>query len=89
MLMLMDKLLQDQGLDLQLTTYHVLATAPGQGLVQLVPDCLNLAQILAESKNDIRRYLQAQHPAPDAPYGIEPSVFERFVKSSAGYCVTM
>ena len=63
MLMLMDKLLQEQGLDLMLTTYRVLATAPGQGLVERVPDCLPLAQVLAENKNDLRRYLQQLHPA--------------------------
>lgn len=57
--------------------------------MQLVPDCANLSQVLAENKNDIRRYLQQQHPAPDAPYGIAPDVFEHFVKSCAGYCVAM
>jgi len=89
MLMLMDKLLQEQGLDLKLTPYRVLATAPGEGLVERVPDCEPLAQILAENKNDIRRYLQKKHPDPESPYGIEPEVLETFVKSCAGYCVAM
>jgi len=89
MLMLMDKLLQEQGLDLKFSTYRVLATAPGQGLVERVPDCLPLAQVLAENKNDLRRYLQLEHPAPDAQYGIDPEVLETFVKSCAGYCVAM
>ena len=48
MLLLMDDLLKEQGLDLQLTPYRCLATAPGEGLVERVPDCLPLAQVLAE-----------------------------------------
>ena len=89
MLMLMDKLLQEQGLDLKLTTYRVLATAPGQGLVERVPESMPLAQLLAENKNDLRRYLQLEHPSPESPYGIDPEVLETFVKSCAGYCVAM
>ena len=45
MLQLMDELLKDQGLDLQLTPYRCLATAPAEGLVERVPDCLPLAQV--------------------------------------------
>ena len=89
MLLLMDTLLKEQGLDLKLTPYRCLATAPGEGLVERVPDCLPLAQVLAEHRGDIRRYLQQKHPNPDAPYGIEPEVLETFVKSCAGYCVIM
>lgn len=47
------------------------------------------SQVLQENRNDIRRYLQQLHPAPHAPYGIEPDVLETFVKSCAGYCVAM
>ena len=72
-----------------MTPYRTLATGPGQGLVERVPECLPLAQILAENKGDLRRYLQLSHPAPDAPYGIEPDVLETFVKSCAGYSVFM
>lgn len=92
MLMLMDKVLQEQGLDLQLTSFRVLSTGPGQGLVERVPDCMPLAQILAEHRGDIRRYLELAHPAPDgadARYRIDPTVLETFVKSCAGYCVAM
>ena len=89
MLLLMDDLLKEQGLDLKLTPYRCLATAPGEGLVERVPDCLPLAQVLAEHRGDIRRYLQQTHPRPDAPYGIEPECLETFVKSCAGYCVAM
>lgn len=36
---------QEQGLDLKLTPYRVLATAPNEGMVERVPDCLPLAQV--------------------------------------------
>ena len=45
--------------------------------------------MLAENNKDIKRYFQKIHPAPGAPYGIEPEVLETFVKSCAGYCVAM
>ena len=45
MLLPMDDLLKEQGLDLKLTPYRCLATAPGEGLVERVPDCLPLAQV--------------------------------------------
>jgi len=89
MLRLMDNLLQQQGLDLALTPYRVLATGPAEGIVERVRDCLPLADILKEKKGDIRRYLAQFHPNTAAPYGIEPEVLERFVKSCAGYCVAM
>ena len=54
-----------------------------------MPDCLPLAQVLAEHRGDIRRYLQQVHPRADAPYGIEPECLDTFVKSCAGYCVAM
>tara|TARA_B110001452_G_scaffold69368_1_gene55955 strand:+ start:2512 stop:3222 length:711 start_codon:yes stop_codon:yes gene_type:complete len=82
-------LLKEQGLDLQLTAYCTLATAPTEGLVERVPDCLPLAQVLADHRGDIRRYLQQLHPNESAPYGIEPEVLDTFIKSCAGYCVAM
>ena len=45
--------------------------------------------MIKENSGDIRRYLQALHPDAAAPNGIEPHVLETFVKSCAGYCVTM
>ena len=52
-------------------------------------DGWRLAQVIKENSGDIRRYLQALHPDAAAPNGIEPHVLETFVKSCAGYCVTM
>ena len=37
---------QEQGLDLKLTPYRVLATGPGQGFVERVPESLTLAQVI-------------------------------------------
>jgi len=89
MLRLMDSLLRAQGLDLQLTAYRVLATAPSEGMVERVAACAPLADILKEQRGDIRRFLAQFHPDSSAPYGIAPAVLERFVKSCAGYCVAM
>ena len=89
MLMLMDRLLQEQGLDLKLTPYRTLATGAKQGLVERVPDCWPLAQILQQNNNNIRRFFEREFPAPDAPYRIDPNILETFVKSCAGYCVIM
>lgn len=75
MLRLMDSLLLQQGLDLALTPYRVLATGPSEGLVERVKDCLPLADILKEKRGDIRRYLAQFHPNPAAQYGIEPEVY--------------
>lgn len=92
MLMLIDKLLQEQGLDLKLTNYRALATGPNQGLVERVPDCAPVAKILSDNGSHIaslRRYLASLHPASDAPFGVDPEVMDTYVKSCAGYCVAM
>ena len=88
-LMLVDKLLKEQGMDLRLTPYRVLATSPTEGFVEMVPDCMPLAQILADNRGDIRKYFQKEHPRDGAPYGIDPEILETFVRSCAGYCVAM
>ena len=45
--------------------------------------------MLADHRNDIRRYLQQHRPSTSSPSGIEPECLENFVKSCAGYCVAM
>ena len=82
---LMDTLLRRAGLDLRFTPYAVLATGIDEGLVEYVPS-LTLAAVLTEHRS-ITRYLAAQAPDPDAPYGIAPDVLDAFVRSCAGYCV--
>ena len=82
---LMDAMLRRAGLDLRFTTYAVLATGIGEGLVEYVPS-LTLAAVLTEH-GSIAHYLAAQAPDPAGPYGIAPDVLDAFVRSCAGYCV--
>ncbi|CAI6005599.1 unnamed protein product [Closterium sp. NIES-64] len=87
MVTLMDKLLKKENLDLCLTPYRVLATAADQGFVEFVPS-MPLAQVLAEYRS-IERYLHQFHPDAESPYGITPTCLDTFIRSCAGYCVTM
>ncbi|CAI5463926.1 unnamed protein product [Closterium sp. Yama58-4] len=87
MVTLMDKLLKKENLDLCLTPYRVLATAADQGFVEFVSS-MPLAQVLAEYRS-IERYLHQFHPDAESPYGITPTCLDTFIRSCAGYCVTM
>jgi len=84
---LMDTLLKREGFDLRLTPYRVLATGPTEGLVQFVDGSTPLAEVLAEHRGDVRRFLRAHHPSDAGPFGIDADVHATFVKSCAGYCV--
>ncbi|KAH8100166.1 atypical/PIKK/PI3K protein kinase [Cristinia sonorae] len=84
---LMDRLLRKENLDLKLTPYDVLATAPLQGMVQFVPS-KPIAAIISEN-GTLLNYLRANHPDEGSvgTFGVEPSVIDTFVRSCAGYCV--
>ncbi|RKP08211.1 atypical PIKK PI3K protein kinase [Thamnocephalis sphaerospora] len=88
MIMLMDKLLRKENLDLKLTPYRVLATGTNAGLVQFV-DSVPLATILAENENSLLNYLRKHnsHSESTNTYGVHPQVMDTYVKSCAGYCV--
>jgi len=83
MINLMDSLLKKVNLDLQLTPYRVLATAPSAGFVEFVPDSFELSAILDKFGGDIRKFFEHHHPRPQALR----KVLDTFVKSTAGYCV--
>ncbi|KEG07911.1 phosphatidylinositol 3-kinase [Trypanosoma grayi] len=76
---LIDTMLRQDGLDLCLSPYRVLATGPTEGLVELVPnvDTFQIAQ------RDITRYIRTHNPTPEA----YTAAMGRFTKSVAGYCV--
>jgi len=82
---LMDKLLKRENMDMRLTPYRVLATSVDSGLVEYVPSS-TFSAVLAEHRT-VLRYFAAIAPDPSAPYGVQPSVFEAFLRSCAGYCV--
>ncbi|XP_071166399.1 phosphatidylinositol 3-kinase catalytic subunit type 3-like isoform X3 [Mytilus edulis] len=83
---LMDKLLQTENLDLKLTPYKVLATSSKHGFVQMIEECLPLAELLA-TDGTIHNFLKKHAPMEGAVYGISPEVIDNYIKSCAGYCV--
>ncbi|KAL1924281.1 uncharacterized protein VTP21DRAFT_7316 [Calcarisporiella thermophila] len=87
-IMLMDKLLRKENLDLKLTPYKVLATGSDHGLLQYIPST-PLATVLAENNGSILMYLRKHNPEESSvgTYGVDPQVMDTYVKSCAGYCV--
>ncbi|KAF8455028.1 kinase-like domain-containing protein [Kalaharituber pfeilii] len=84
---LMDKLLRKENLDLKLTPYRILATSVYTGVMQFVPS-ISLAACL-ESKNggSVLGYLRKHNPDESADFGVKAEVMDTYVKSCAGYCV--
>lgn len=78
---LMDDLLKQNGLDLCLTPYRVLATSPMTGFVEVVP-AVETFQTVQQTVG-VAKYIQTHNPTP-AQYSL---AMDRFVKSCAGYCV--
>ncbi|KAA0202110.1 phosphatidylinositol 3-kinase catalytic subunit type 3-like [Hyalella azteca] len=82
---LMERLLLRENLDLKLTPYRVLATAPNHGFVQFI-DAAVIADILRDDAS-VLNYLKRRHADPDAPLGITPQVLDNYIRSCAGYCI--
>eukprot|EP01119_Soliformovum_irregulare_P018238 TRINITY_DN554_c0_g1_i3.p1 TRINITY_DN554_c0_g1~~TRINITY_DN554_c0_g1_i3.p1 ORF type:complete len:216 (-),score=83.90 TRINITY_DN554_c0_g1_i3:11-625(-) len=55
-------------------------------MVECVSECQTITAILKDY-GDIHTFFKKHHPAPNAPYGIDPQVINTFVRSCAGYCV--
>lgn len=92
MIRIMDKMWKDEGLDLQMTPYRVMATEHNVGLIEVVPYSQTLAKIQksnslkatsAFNKASLLNWLKAQNPDDD----ILDQAIERFTLSCAGYCV--
>lgn len=82
---LMDKLLQQENLDLKLTPYNVLATSCKTGFVQFI-ESTAVADVLS-NEGSIQNFFRKHSPKENAAYNISPDVMDTYVKSSAGYCV--
>ncbi|KAI9359230.1 kinase-like domain-containing protein [Zopfochytrium polystomum] len=80
-IMLMDKLLRKENLDLKLTPYKVLATGSDQGMVQFIPSSA-VAAILAENGYSLAPFLKGR-----ANEDIPAQAMETYVRSCAGYSV--
>jgi phosphatidylinositol 3-kinase len=85
-IMLMDKLLKKENLDLKLTPYQVLATSSEIGMLQCVPDSTALASLFKDF-GSIRNFLKNRAPDASAPNGISREAMDNYIKSCAGYCV--
>eukprot|EP00762_Andalucia_godoyi_P003418 ANDGO_04373.mRNA.1 Phosphatidylinositol 3-kinase len=81
MINLMDTVLKRNGLDLRLTPYRVLACSADCGVVECIEDVKSIAEIIAEFRGDIIKFLEKCNPQ------MPPSVMDNFVKSCAGYSV--
>lgn len=82
---LMDRLLRKENLDLKLSPYRILATAPDAGAVQFVPS-QTLSAIISKHKS-LLAYLKHHSPDSSATLGVRKEVMETYIKSCAGYCV--
>jgi len=89
LIQLMDELLKKENLDLKLTPYRAMATSTKAGIVELVPNCTNVADVIEEfpQVHSIRAWLRKHQPDKDGPDGIKASTLDNFLRSCAGYCV--
>lgn len=88
-ILLMDRLLRKENLDLKLSPYRILATSTTAGAVQFVPS-MSLAAIMSATKykGSLLAYLRAGNNAdPLQSLGVRKEVMDTYVKSCAGYCV--
>lgn len=85
-IMLMDRLLRKENLDLKLSPYRILATSTSAGAVQFVHS-MPLANIATKYKGSVLAYLKANNPDERQPLGVRAEAMDTYVKSCAGYCV--
>ncbi|CAG8931899.1 unnamed protein product [Penicillium salamii] len=84
-IILMDRLLQKENLDLKLTPYRILATSATAGAVQFIPS-ISLSAASAKYKS-ILAYLKVNNPDENEPLGVRKETMDTYIKSCAGYCV--
>lgn len=85
MILLMDRLLKKENLDLKLTPYQALATSPEIGIVELVPS-ISIAECFSKYGN-VQAFLRKHNKSDSAPYSIAKEAMDTYVRSCAGYCV--
>ncbi|KAK7197036.1 phosphatidylinositol 3-kinase [Novymonas esmeraldas] len=76
---LMDDLLLQDGLQLYLTPYRVVATGPQEGLVEVVPQVTTFFSV----QRDVLKYLRVYNPTAE----LLRHAMDRYTRSFAGYCV--
>ncbi|AAZ13385.1 phosphatidylinositol 3-kinase, putative [Trypanosoma equiperdum] len=76
---LIDMILRQDGLDLCLCPYRVIATGPTEGLVELIPNVVTLQSV----QRDITGFIRSRNQSQEG----YTAAMSRFTKSCAGYCV--
>ncbi|KAL4904536.1 hypothetical protein BDW74DRAFT_26157 [Aspergillus multicolor] len=84
-IILMDRLLQKENLDLKLTPYRILATNATAGAMQFIPST-SLSAVSAKHKS-VLTYLKENNPDDAEPLGVRKETMDTYIKSCAGYCV--
>ena len=79
---LMEKILKDNGLDINIVTYNVQPTSDKEGFISIVENCETLYGISENLKTTIINYLLKHNP--EEPVG---KLRDRFMKSCAAYSV--
>lgn len=79
---LMEKILKDNGLDIEIVTYNVQPTSDSEGLIEIVQNCETLYTIQENLKTTIINYLLKNNP--EEPVG---KLRNRFKNSCAVYSV--
>jgi phosphatidylinositol 3-kinase len=81
---LMDSLLKKINYDFKFTVYKVLAFSEDDGMVEFVPKCLTIHDILHKYENKINLYLAQWSKNNEYDYN---KIFETYLDSCAGYWV--
>jgi phosphatidylinositol-4,5-bisphosphate 3-kinase len=92
MIRIMDKLWKEEGLDLCMSPYQVVATGAAVGMIEVVMNAQTTAKITKEEgggataalfkESYLKRWLESNNPPHE-----HKEVIQRFIKSCAGYCV--
>ena len=80
----MDALLRKINIDMQFTTYKVLATSKSDGFVEFVSDCKTISEILKKNNNSLSPYFKYLSKTNNLSYDI---ILDNYITSCAGYCV--
>ena len=80
----MDNLLRKINIDMEFTTYKVLATSKSDGFVEFVSGCKTITDILEGHNDTITPYFEKLSTNSGIPY---EQIMESYINSCAGYCV--
>lgn len=82
---LMDRLLQEDNLDLKLTPYRILATGPVSGAIQFMAN--STVEDILQEYSGVLGYLQHHNPDEAGVHGVSKVAMDTYVRLCAGYCV--